>query len=439
MKKQEKEDTSVWALIWEWLNNNRRKIVMEEKVIMFVQSGGGKSVKTIPLQLAKDMGYKVAVVEKNFENEYGLADYGISVDTDNMDLLITEVVNFSTKHNVASILTFTEFAVEQTSVLAKILGLPGLSVKAAKVARNKFLTRVLLEKAGIKQNKFMCISDLDNSRDAIETKIGYPVIVKPLKFAGSCAVTKIDSIEEFEKFVKKVKLDRKIAPMNVWSEDSLPELWLCEEYLDGYEISVECIVNKEQKEIIAIHDKMAPMNHPPFLEQYFVTPSPRISADMESQIVKMTRDILECIDYDFGLAHVEFRVTKDGPCLLEVNARLGGLLVGKSVENSTGVNMFESLIKLAMGQEISVSTSRRVPTAFGVVYASAGIVKRIEGIEKVEKMEEIKLLEQWIKPGDTVMATEVGYGTVVLAEAESSERAYEIVYNAVKCIKYSNE
>ena len=33
-------------------------------MLIFVQSGGGRSVKTTPLQIAKDMGYKVAVVEK---------------------------------------------------------------------------------------------------------------------------------------------------------------------------------------------------------------------------------------------------------------------------------------------------------------------------------------------------------------------------------------
>lgn len=412
---------------------------MEEKVIIFVQSGGGKSVKTIPLQLAKEMGYKIAVVEKNFKNEYGLADYSISVDTNNMDLLITNVVDFSTKHKVAGILTFTEFAVEQTAVLAKILDLPGLSVKAAKVARNKFLTRVLLEKAGIKQNKFLCVSNLENSRVEIETEIGYPVIIKPLKFAGSCAVTKIDSAEEFMGFVKKVEEDRKKAPMNIWSEDSLPELWLCEEYLDGYEISVECIVNQEQKEIVAIHDKMAPMEHPPFLEEYFVTPSPRISAELEEEIKKMTRDILQCLDYDFGIAHVEFRITSEGPRLLEVNARMGGILVGKSVENSTGVDMFKSLIELAVGKKSPFTVTKHVPTAFGVVYANAGVIKSIEGIEEVKKMKGIKILEQWIKPGDTVIATEVGYGTVALAEAESSQKAYEIVERAVKCIKYKSE
>lgn len=409
---------------------------MEEKVVIFVQSGGGKSVKTIPLQLAKDMGYKVAVAEKNFKNEYGLADYSISVDTENIDLLITEVVDFSTKHNVIGILTFTEFAVEQTALLAQILGLPGLSVKAARIARNKYLTRVLLEKHGIEQNKFMCTNDLYGSKEKIEKEIGYPVIIKPLKFAGSCAVTKVESPEEFESFVNKVKADRKLAPMNVWSEDNLSELWLCEEYLEGYEISVECIVDREKKYIAAIHDKMAPMKQPPFLEEYFVTPSPRITAELEEQIINMTGNILDCMDYDFGLAHVEFRITEDGPRLIEVNARLGGILVGKSVENSTGVNMFESLIKLATGQEVSVSVNTRVPTAFGVVYARAGVVAGVEGMEEVEKMQGIKLLEQWINPGDTVMATEVGYGTVVLAEAESSEKAYEIVDSAIKSIRY---
>lgn len=409
---------------------------MEEKVLIFIQSGGGRSLKTTPLQMAKDMGYTVAVVEKNYKNEFQLADYVIPVDTNNIDLLITEVVAFSLKHTIVGILTFTEFAVEQTALLASILGLPGLNIKAAKIARNKFLTRVLLQKNGIKQNKFICVNDLEKSRSRIESEIGYPVIVKPLKFAGSCAVTKIKSSDEFIKFTKQVKIDRKNAPMNVWSEDSMDELWLCEEYLDGYEISVECIVDKEHTEIVAIHDKMIPMDRPPFLEKFFVTPSPRISISMENEIKEMTKEILKCIGYDFGLAHVEFRITEDGPRLLEVNARLGGILVGQSVENSTGINMFRCLIELAVGNRISFSTYKHKPTAFGVVYAGAGLVKSIEGIEKIKEMKDIKIIEQWINPGDTVLATEVGYGTVVLAEADTSQEAYEIVKKATNCIEY---
>ena len=34
------------------------------------------------------------------------------------------------------------------------------------------------------------------------------------------------------------------------------------------------------------------------------------------------------------------------------------------------------------------------------------------------------------------MATEVGYGTVVLAEADTSQEAYEIVKKATDCIEY---
>ena len=90
------------------------------------------------------------------------------------------------------------------------MGLPGLNIKAAKIARNKFLTRVLLQENGIKQNKFICVNDLEKSRSIVESEIGYPVIVKPLKFAGSCAVTKITSSEEFIEFTKQVQIDRKM-------------------------------------------------------------------------------------------------------------------------------------------------------------------------------------------------------------------------------------
>lgn len=406
-------------------------------IIAFIQSGGGANVKTIPLNIAHQLGYQVAVFDKNERDIFGLADYYYSVDTDNIDLLLTQFGLFYKEHKVEAVLTFTEFAVEQTAIIANVYGLPGLNVGAAKICRNKLLTRLVLEKNNIPQNKYLCVNNLDDNIDYIENNLTYPIVIKPLMFAGSCAVTRVNNRTELLKMIDDVKGERKRAPMNVWSKDNLPNLWMYEEYLDGYEISVEGITCQGKTEILAIHDKMTPMEGPVFLEEFFVTPSPRMDEELATEIKDLTCKILNTIGFDFGISHVEYRITKDGPRLLEINARIGGGLTGDSVEYSTSINMIESLIRLAVGLPVDLVPKYRKPTAIGVIYSDAGEIKEVQGIDEALQIDGVKVVKQWLKPGDIVKAKQVGYGADVLIVSEHSpEDAFLKAKEASEIIKF---
>lgn len=407
-----------------------------DEFIAFIQCGGGESVKTIPLLIAKKMGYKVVVFDSNQKDIYGIADHYVCTNTVNIDTILTDFGEFYQRNKVVSVLTFTEFAVEQTAIIANVFGLQGLNVGAAKICRNKYLTRTLL--AGkIPQGKFVCVRNIKDEMENIEKKLIFPIIIKPIMHAGSCAVMKVNNKTELRNKVEAIEEATDSAPMNQWCKGTLPALWICEEYIDGYEISVECITNVGETEVLAIHDKMLPVEAPEFLEQFFVTPSPRINKQFEGEIIELTKTILKLIKFDFGISHVEFRITEEGPQLLEINARIGGGLTGESVKYSTGIDMLETIIKLSVGDKVNYIPNKHIPTAIGVSFADAGKVREVIGIDKVNQMQGVKMVKQWFHPGDIVAAKQVGYGAdVVVVSDESSQIAFEKVKEATNTIKF---
>lgn len=70
------------------------------------------------------------------------------------------------------------------------MGLPGNPVEAYEFARDKFGTRVALEKGNLATPKAVQMWGPEQIPEAIE-KVGFPMIIKPTSGAGSMGVYKV--------------------------------------------------------------------------------------------------------------------------------------------------------------------------------------------------------------------------------------------------------
>lgn len=396
------------------------------RTILFLQCGGGEAVKTEPLSIARSLGYRIAVFQKGYHNEYGVADEWFDVDVSKVDVVLSAAAQYVRTHDVAAVLTLTEWAVEQTAAVTNVLRYPGLSERAAHLCRNKFLQRDALEQAGIPQPRYALASGRDEciSQGA---SVGYPLIIKPLNFGGSSLVARVDREADMPDTIDRLYSDHASAPVHLWSFDSLKDYWLLEEYIAGAELSVESVTQNGRTDVLAVHDKMVPVEGPLFLEQYFVTPSPRLDAATEAEIMEITRRAHEAVGFDFGLSHTEFRLSPEGPKLVELNGRVGGGLTALSVKHSTGIDMYEVLVRMALGEDVSLAQRTRRPTALSVSYAPQGIVTSVRGIAEAEALPNVRLVKPWFAEGDRIKMAPVGYAADVLATADTPQEAYEAV------------
>ena len=221
------------------------------KVILFIISGGSYKIET--LRAAKNLGYDIVVAEKGYKNEYGLADHVLDTDTNNIDQLLLKVIELNTRIQIAGVVTFAEFGIEPAAVIASALKLPGLNIGAAKMCRNKYLTRMAQQANNIPHPDFRLLSNLGDFTKICD-EMQLPLLIKPVNFGGACGVEKISADTNLTELIDFLKNDRKTSPINTLMNDHLSNYWLVEEFLDGFEISVESITNNGETTVLAIHD-----------------------------------------------------------------------------------------------------------------------------------------------------------------------------------------
>lgn len=384
-------------------------------------------------ELLREKNYKIAAVSKEFSTNK--ADYYIKLDVTNIDVVISELVKFREEHEIALIFSVSEFGVETAAVASSVLGIKyGTSLVAVKRARNKYLTRQILRDNNIPTPKFFLAKSKKEIIDNID-KVEFPIIIKPLDAAGSCSVTQINTLEQLNEKIDFAFDNRDSMPVNDHRVDKTREYWIVEEYLDGIEISVECCTFDKETTVMAIHDKYCDVCEPYFIERTFVTPPPRFSKNQIKEIEDMAKKVLAAIGYDYGISHVEMKVTKKGPRLLEVNARMGGGLNMESVLRSTGISVLKVLLEIREGKKPEININERKNVAFRLVTSNEGKVTEINGFEDAKKIDGVEISIPTLKVGDIVKARQANYGGFILAEGKNVDELLDCLDRAEERIE----
>lgn len=192
----------------------------------------------------------------------------------------------------------------------------GCDVLGSSVSMDKDICKKLLEQAGIKTARSICIRSEEpssHSFEEIKEELGLPVFLKPTSLGSSIGISKADSMESYYAALSKaLKFDRKV---------------LVESEIVGRE--VECAVLGNDQPVASLPGEVLVEDFYSFEEKYSNTSSAKVQvpAELPSDLV---RDIqitairaykaLECS----GLARVDFFITKDESMLVnEVNTLPG--------------------------------------------------------------------------------------------------------------------
>ncbi|WP_026527953.1 ATP-grasp domain-containing protein [Butyrivibrio sp. VCD2006] len=261
------------------------------------------------------------------------------------------------------------------------MGLPGYSVDVALKATNKVKMLEAFESNSVMHPKFQVISK-DNIND-FKLSIPYPVISKPTDSAGGRGVKIVNNEDELG------------DALRFSSEAGQSGDVLVEEYMSGPEVSVEVIVVDGIPHIIQITDKIT-SGSPHFFEVGHSQPS-ILSDPVKEKIKILASKAVLAIGLENSPAHVEIIITKEGPKMVELGARMGAdcittYLLDTSV---TGINMAKATIELALGQKPDVSNYSNSGECVGVRFITAqeGILDNIYNVELAEKREGVIKIE----------------------------------------------
>lgn len=414
---------------------------------------GASALQVPAIKKAKELGYQIILVDYD-ENAVGfaLADVKLVVSTLDQE----EVYRQALLYKPDVVITSTSDGPVRTAayVNEKLGKRPDLSYENSLCATIKSKMRDRLKEYGVPIPKYYAVTDFESFSEAVDKLNGH-CVVKPADNAGSRGVTLLDAAQtEADWLTGDGVLVERVNPEKAAREqkkrlsayaERIHELMnqtycysrrnsrngtvMVEEYMQGPEVSVEIMVIEGDPHILAITDKY--ITPPPyFVELAHCEPS-RLDKEIQEQIREVAAQAVRAVGIENAPAHVEIKVTKEGPKIVELAARLGGdFITSKLVPLSTGIDMVGASVVLATGEKPDLTPTRKQGAAIHFIHAEEeqeGVLAGItvpEALYEAEGVEEIALYR---KPGEAVQGTRSSNDRLghVITVGETPEEAME--------------
>lgn len=380
----------------------------------------GASILQLPaIQKAKELGFYVGVADFN-PNAIGIpyADEYYNVSTIDEEGVYQAAKAFGAE----GIMTLaTDMPMRSVSYACKKLGLTGIAYDTAVKATDKGEMIKAFEKAGVEHPWYYIIDDVTKPLPA---GITYPAITKPTDSAGSRGVMLVNDQQELEDATAYS------------SENGRSGSVIVEEYMVGPEVSVEIIVWQGTPHVLQITDKLT-TGAPHFVEMGHSQPS-RLAEEDQQKIKDLACRAVQAVGIDNGPAHVEIMLTKQGPKMVELGARMGGdCITTHLVPLSTGVDMIKATMDICLGQTPDIEPKLQKGSAIRFFDVPAGTITGISGVEQAKAIPGVREISFTKQVGDTTGAIGASGDRAgfVIAQADTAEAAVAVCQQAMQAIQ----
>nr|WP_225847256.1 ATP-grasp domain-containing protein [Streptomyces sp. HPF1205] len=302
--------------------------------------------------------YNVVVIDSvspTPEHAPYVADFEIA-DPHDEQALLAAGRELAGRHDLAGVMTWNEWVLVPTARLAEQLGLPSNTPEVMLACRNKATARARFARAGVPSAASMKAASLLEAAMAADAVGGYPVVLKPAAYAASVGVIHVERPEDLP-----AAFGFATAGASQAMESTAV---LVEEYLDGPEVSVETVTFAGTTLPVAVTRKS--LGALPYFEEtgHAVAAGDPLLAEAGPVAVAAVR----ALGVEHGVCHVEIRLTSRGPRVVEVNARIGGDLIGHLVDLATGIQLARAAADIACWCAPDLTPTRHQAAAVRIRY-----------------------------------------------------------------------
>ena len=297
----------------------------------------------------------------------------------------------STKHFDAVIGT-DDSTLELAAKLAQQTGLQQNPPSAVRIARRKDLSRTCLQQAGIQVPWFTVAKVTENS-PVDDPHIHFPCIVKPLALSGSRGVIRADSNDSLEQGVRR-SLKIISQEYDLYEKTHL----LIEQFIPGREFAIEGMLSDGHLDVLAMFDKPDPLDGPYFEETFYISPA-RITENERQLIIETVQKSCAAYGLITGPVHAECRLNENGAWLIELAARTIGGLCSRLLNFGTGYSLEELVLANAIGMKLPKQVSSGAAGVLMLPVRKEGVLRRVEGVMKAEKIPYIDDIEISLREG----------------------------------------
>ncbi|MFG2463445.1 ATP-grasp domain-containing protein [Streptomyces sp. NPDC048523] len=420
----------------------------ESRVLLMIAA----SLNPDLLRTPHEMGLEVVLTAAVAPADDSLYDVHLAVDELDEEAVLAAVRDYlGHGGRIDAVATFHEGALHVAARVAAELGLPGNSPEAVRAMRDKFLTGQRLTEAGV-ATPGTRVANVFSEAQAAAAELGFPLVLKPQASAASQGVTKVANETELKAAFDNITglyepeafHDGGYSVPNVAHIYAYPQAQgvLIQEYVSGEEFAVDMVYGDGEYRLLAIHDKPYPFAEPHFIEGAYATPSV-LSESEQTLLVDTAVAALKALGATVGGAHVELRLTDEGPKIIEVNGRLGGTtaFVQESIRESTGVWGPREYLRAVLGEPLEFATKAQpTPAGFAPLLANrSGEIARFAGVDEVMDVPGVIGVRWMAKPGDQVVIkypeNPVSCYALILARGETREQVLSALEGAEKVLE----
>ncbi len=371
---------------------------------------------------AKEMGLEVIATDYDPKAiGFNYCDHYYLIDVKNKE----ENVKIARKHNIDGVVSFeSEVTVRTVAYVAEKLNLAGINSQVALNATNKLRMRGLFKKFNVPSVKFFEITSLESLYNAANI-LGFPFILKPADSSGSRGVKILNSIEEIPDALKKAK------------DYSISKTCIAESFFEGIECTIEGFSFKGEHTILAISQKKKPETKYRVATELFYPPT--FSDDIIMKIKNAVNAAVKALRIENAMTHTEVIVNDEGELILvEVAARGGGFNISnKIVEYITGFDPIYALIKLSIGENITIDIKTQNSAILKFYAPNPGILEKVEGIEKLKEIKNTEV-DFFINEGEIIppLMTDGSRTASIISWGKNREEVINYVKQVEEAIKF---
>ena len=307
----------------------------------------------------------------------------------------------------AAVVALTERSVVPAAHLRAALGLPGLSVEAARNCSDKRAMKRAVRDAGLPCARFVGAEDGLSGAEIVD-RLGLPLVLKTAVGSGGRGTVVV----------------REPGAMPARLEAG----WMAEAFVDGVEMSVEALV--AGGEVVFV-------NPTQYLEPAWASLVP---AQLERGTLEAVRGLEAAARAALGVAdgitHLELFLTPDGPVFSEMAARPPGGHLMPLMALAYGADPWEALLRAALGEPAAFPAPERA-AAVRILHPWPGVVRAVEGLDAARSLPGVEAVSVRVRPGDVLGAREgtgqeAGHILVVGDTAGDAEARLEAAAAAVR-------
>lgn len=344
------------------------------------------------------------------------------------------------KYDVVAVIAGQEPGVELADALSEHLGLASSNgTKRSAARRDKFEMVRTIAEAGLAAPKFIKTHDLSEILRWVQSETEYPVVLKSLRSAGTDGVYISQNETELREAFAKL-----IGSKSIY--DDMNEQILVESFLKGEEYVVNAVSKDGEHYVTDVwkYRKKYIPGHGNVYDRETLLP---VDLPEVQQLIKYNAQVLNALQINNGPSHAEIMLTPEGPVLVEVGARISGVVHQELYNASVGHNQVDLTIDCYADAENFMKTVEKLPydkkqhaMIVNLVYEGAeGKLEQLDEsiVSKIKSLSSVRELVIRIHEGETLKPTRTLVNSparVFMGHADESQLLsdYEVIQEMQK-------